>query len=73
MGPSSIPLEYTHFFSPVIRKGLCMPQTGRRAKRDDYSIRSPEPEFFFFLHPSISYLLDSWLRRSNLYIYCGGV
>jgi hypothetical protein len=22
---------------------------GRRAKRDDYSIRAPEPELFFFL------------------------
>ena len=41
---------------------------GRRAKRDDYSIRSPEPGAFLlsFLHPSISYSSDSWLRRSNL-------
>jgi hypothetical protein len=31
------------------RKGLCKPQTGRGAKRDDYSICSPEPELFFFL------------------------
>ena len=49
---------------------------GRRAKRDDYSIRSPEPELSVFLSSSIYIIFVGFVastleftRPPSLYIY----